>query len=203
MASREAAWVADTPGGFISGDNFDLHAGGLKIEVKSTSYWQSWKLYGYEERCWRNPEEIAGLVQRRKPTPDLIKFAGLYARQTSGAKLSELREFKAEIYIFAFQNEADPFRWNALDLDQWEFYALERAALIDEKAKRDARYKTKPPKGFALSLLRLRELRGRAKDQKGMSSVELRAWAKRRFALLESVAGVELSPKISSAIEPV
>lgn len=51
------------PGGYISGGNYDFDAAdGITIEVKSSSYWQSWKLYDERQRCRRSREEIAALA---------------------------------------------------------------------------------------------------------------------------------------------
>jgi hypothetical protein len=33
-------------------------------------------------------------------------------------------DYKSDLYVFAFQHERDPERWNALDLTQWEFYVF-------------------------------------------------------------------------------
>ncbi len=183
-----AEWMVATllglptpPGGFVNGDNCDLTAAGRKIEVKSSAYWQSWKLFDFKTGCWRKKEEIVDLARGKKLTPDSVKFAKLYARQADGGKLSERREFKADIYIFTFQNEVDPFRWDALNLEQWEFYALEREVLLKAKATRDSQYKTLPPKGFALTLPQLRQLCGRTAYEKGMSATELQGWAAQQF----------------------
>jgi hypothetical protein len=37
--------------------------------------------------------------------------------------------YKADAYVFCFQREKDPRRWDALDLNQWEFYFLSRQEL--------------------------------------------------------------------------
>ena len=39
------------------------------------------------------------------------------------------RTYNADIYVFCVQTERDLKRWNALDLEQWEFYVLPRSVL--------------------------------------------------------------------------
>src|SRR5208282_6021059 len=113
------------PGGYISGDQHDLVApNGHFIEVKSSSYWQSWKLWDFKQGHWKAHEEFP------TPTNDTkVVFAGLRTRPVDGAKILGGPTFHSHVYIFAFQNERDPLKWDALDLDQWEFYALRRSDL--------------------------------------------------------------------------
>lgn len=44
--------------------------------------------------------------------------------------------YKSDVYVFCFQHELDPARWDALDLAQWEFYLIERAELERINTKR-------------------------------------------------------------------
>jgi hypothetical protein len=91
---------------------------GVRIEIKSSSYWQSWKLI----------DEFG--VTRQQPLYPVsnetrIAFAGLKARDAVAVPDPSIPpEFKSHVYIFAFQREAEVERWNALDLSQWEFYVL-------------------------------------------------------------------------------
>jgi hypothetical protein len=91
---------------------------GIRIEVKSSAYWQSWKLV-----------ELSG-EHKAEPTHACasdggIGFKGLQARNAEViAAPTEQPQFKSDLYVFAFQCEKIPDRWNALDLNQWEFYVF-------------------------------------------------------------------------------
>ena len=121
--------------------NYDLRSPlGLRIEVKSSAYWQSWKLRNEDGTLKPAPE-----IERWRPTPDkTITFGGLRARDAVD-RSQEAVGYKADLYIFCFQRETDPARWDALDLEQWEFYVLSRAALASAGVS-------------SLSLRRLRQL---------------------------------------------
>jgi hypothetical protein len=108
----------------LSWANSDIiTAEGVRIEIKASSYWQSWKLL----------DETGAL----RPTPlhpvssdTQIRFAGLKARDAVAVPNSDDPQlFKSQVYIFAFQHEKDIDRWNAMDLSQWEFYALPVSAV--------------------------------------------------------------------------
>ena len=90
----------------------------VRIEVKTSSRWQSWKLLDGAGKPYDPPLYPA--------TEDAkIRFSGLMARDaTTIADSSATPEFKSDIYVFAFQKEWAPERWNAVDLLQWEFYVL-------------------------------------------------------------------------------
>jgi hypothetical protein len=105
--------------------NFDLLSpGGLRIEVKSSAYWQSWKLRNEDGSLKTAPE-----IERWRPPPGKpITFGGLRARDAVD-RSNQTAGYKSDLYVFCFQSESDPERWDALDLDQWEFYALARSAL--------------------------------------------------------------------------
>jgi hypothetical protein len=95
----------------------------VRIEVKSSAFWQSWKLVD---------ELGAALVEPAKPACEesKVRFSGLRARDAvTLARRSDTRAFKADVYVFAFQNERNPSRWNAMDLSQWEFYVCTRMVL--------------------------------------------------------------------------
>jgi hypothetical protein len=90
---------------------------GVRIEVKSTSFWQSWKLL--DERGLPEP------VPKHALTADAckIRFSGLKARDSTAVPdSSKPKSFKSDLYVFAFQNNPNPATWNAFDLRQWEFY---------------------------------------------------------------------------------
>ena len=91
---------------------------GVRIEIKSTSYWQSWKLL--DEMGVLRPTPLHPISPKTQ-----IRFAGLKARDAVNVVTgTEPLELKSHVYIFAFQHEIDTERWNAMDLSQWEFYAL-------------------------------------------------------------------------------
>ena len=103
----------------ISWANSDLITPeGVRIEIKSTSYWQSWKLV--DEYGQPRPRPTHKLPQDRA-----IGFGGLQARDARTTSCqSDPVTYKSDLYVFAFQHEKDESRWNALDLAQWEFYIL-------------------------------------------------------------------------------
>lgn len=77
---------------------------GIKIEVKSSAYLQSWEQFDYSR--------ISFSIKAAKPwdwTTD---------------KRSELAIRSADCYIFCLLNHKDKSTVNPLDLDQWEFYIL-------------------------------------------------------------------------------
>jgi hypothetical protein len=90
----------------------------VRIEVKATSYWQSWKLLGEDGVEYPSP--------LYKPALDSqIRFGGLRARNAvSVAERAASRSLKSHLYVFAFQHQKDVVEWNAMDLSQWEFYIL-------------------------------------------------------------------------------
>ena len=101
----------------ISWANSDIFDdSGVTIEIKATSYWQSWKLID----GFGIPRKQVKLCEDSK-----IAFHGLMARTADEvAKGSEERRLKSDLYVFAFQHEKEHARWDAMDLAQWEFYVL-------------------------------------------------------------------------------
>lgn len=89
----------------------------MRIEVKSSSCWQSWKFWGDGGKP--KPVKVAGETEERR-----ITFAGLKVRDNTEGSLPE---YRSDLYVFVFQAQRDPRLWNALDLRQWEFYMLSRA----------------------------------------------------------------------------
>ncbi len=86
-------------------DAFDvLTNSGIKIEVKSAAYIQSWE-------------------QKR---PSLIQFGIRPTREWDYAnnKFSIEAKRQADIYVFCILSKQDQKTLNPLDLDQWEFYVL-------------------------------------------------------------------------------
>ena len=91
---------------------------GVRFEIKSTAFWQSWKLRNERGNIEVKPKHSTPLDDRK------IRFQGLKARDSTSPAFSDPRTFKSHFYIFAFQNERNPSNWNALDLAQWEFYLV-------------------------------------------------------------------------------
>ncbi len=110
----------------ISWANSDLITlDGIRIEIKSTSYWQSWKLMDEHGKIKKAPEKGNPLKADNE-----IKFGGLKAKDSLGKdQWGGESAYKSHLYLFCFQKEKDYFRWNALDMDQWEFYVLKREDL--------------------------------------------------------------------------
>jgi hypothetical protein len=103
--------------------NSDLiSARGTKIEIKSGSYWQSWKAI--------NPDGTSKNLNKSPIQPDAkIRFAGLAAKDTIEPHKDKVARLKSDLYIFCFQHEKDYLRWNAMDLSQWEFYLVPASEL--------------------------------------------------------------------------
>lgn len=92
---------------------YDHRIGPLRLEVKATARWQSWKVLDADGKLLPSPKSPA--------TPDSkVRFANLRTR--SGT-------YKADVYAFCFHKEEVLERWDALDLDQWEFYLVRRDQL--------------------------------------------------------------------------
>ena len=91
---------------------------GVRIEVKASSYWQSWKLLDEFGVARSTPLHPISAKTR-------IAFSGLKARDAVAVPDPTIQPtFKSHIYVFAFQHETEIEKWNAMDLSQWEFYVL-------------------------------------------------------------------------------
>ena len=75
---------------------------GIRIEVKSSSYLQSW-----EQKGLSKPQFSCG----RKNLDTPIEQDGMRIR-------------RADVYVFALVSEIDKGRLNMLDLDQWKFFVI-------------------------------------------------------------------------------
>lgn len=77
--------------------------------MKSSAYLQSWK--------------------QKKPSQ--IRLSGLFARSydEDAVQFGPEREIRADAFVFAIQKCKDPEAWDALDLDQWEFYVASAEAI--------------------------------------------------------------------------
>ena len=114
----------------------------VRLEVKATSYWQSWKVidqYGqpYAEPRYTIPKDDSK-----------IRFGGLMARDSSSTTdMSMSRALKAQLYVFAFQHEKYITRWNAMDLSQWEFYVVRAEELAQIGGRTVSLSKLRPKYG--------------------------------------------------------
>ena len=92
-------------------DDYDIEtASGIKVEVKSAGYLQSWP-------------------QRRLSR---IAFTGLTGRRwRAESGYGEKREVRADAFVFAIQTCQDPHAYNMLDLSQWEFWVAPARAIAD------------------------------------------------------------------------
>lgn len=106
LVTRSLGVVAER----VEWDDFDVLWDGVKIEVKSSAYLQSWS-------------------QRRLSQ---IKFTGLRGRSwgdiTTG--LAAEKTYKADVYVFAVHTTQQHDAYNPLDVNAWEFYVLPVAVLI-------------------------------------------------------------------------
>jgi hypothetical protein len=98
-------------------DNFDVTTPtGIKIEVKSSAYLQSW----------------------RQRTVSRITFAGLTGRGYSYETnvLEAERSLRADVYVFALHTCREPTQYDVLDLTAWQFYVLPVTTLRDAGSPR-------------------------------------------------------------------
>jgi hypothetical protein len=86
-------------------DNFDVTTpSGIRVEVKSSAYLQSW-----------NQRRVSNIV-----------FTGLTGRSWLAETnlLSDERELRADVYVFAIHTCREPEQYDALDMKYWEFRVL-------------------------------------------------------------------------------
>lgn len=97
-------------------DNWDVTtATGVKVEVKSSAYLQSWK-------------------QRKLSS---IVFTGLTGRAWS-ADTNEMdaeRSLRADVYVFALHTCREPDQYDALNLEHWQFRVLTARKLGQHKVR--------------------------------------------------------------------
>ncbi len=93
-------------------DNWDVTSTtGVKVEVKSSAYLQSW-----------NQRRLSSIV-----------FSGLTGREWS-AQTNELaadRTLRAEVYVFAIHTCRDPDQYDPLKIEDWEFRVMSAAHLAE------------------------------------------------------------------------
>jgi hypothetical protein len=110
--------------------------GRVSIEVRAAGVLDSWDLAGRPGRA-----TAAGVAAM---DPGKIVFSGL---QHGGAAAVPMTGLMSGLFVFCFQAERDPHRWNAWDLSQWEFYVVPKSLLSHVDA------------GNSITLARLRALR--------------------------------------------
>ena len=93
-------------------DAYDLITkDGLKIEIKSSAYLQSW-----------GQNELSKISFGIQPTVSLI----------GRNKYSKEAKRQADVYVFCLLAHKDKATVNPLDLSQWEFYVLDTRVLNDK-----------------------------------------------------------------------
>ncbi|MBZ5538191.1 MAG: hypothetical protein LAO31_19735 [Acidobacteriia bacterium] len=89
---------------------------GVKVEVKSAAYLQSW----YQ----KEPSVISFSIKKSRAwNPDTNEFEGDRRRQ-------------ADVYVFALLAHQDKAMLDPLNLDQWEFYVLATRAIEEHGANK-------------------------------------------------------------------
>lgn len=98
--------------------NSDLETDcGIRIEVKASAYWQSWKAL--------NPDGTTKDLSKVVFQPDnKIRFSGLVAKDTIDNHSQEFGALKSHYYCFCFHTEKNYDAWNAMDLSKWELYLV-------------------------------------------------------------------------------
>jgi hypothetical protein len=83
---------------------YDLEVDGIRVEVKSAAYVQSWTQKGYSKISF-------GIAPRRAWDPETNQLASVSKRHS-------------DVYVFCVLKNKDQAIINPLNLDQWEFYVL-------------------------------------------------------------------------------
>jgi hypothetical protein len=92
----------------VEWDAYDLLFDGIRVEVKSSAYLQTWK-------------------QARLST---ITFGGLQARKLKANNTYELeRTFNADVYVFCTHTGKSHDLYDPLDISQWTFDVVSAAAI--------------------------------------------------------------------------
>ncbi len=94
-------------------DAYDLITkNGLKIEIKSSSYLQSW-----------DQTEFSKIIFGIQPT----------TIWENDNKRSQKSKRQADLYVFCVLSHKDKTTVNPLDLSQWDFYILQTSILNEQK----------------------------------------------------------------------
>jgi hypothetical protein len=154
--SRRVSWA----------DSDIILPNGMRIEVKASAVWQSWKLVN-EDGTRKSVVAPAVL------NPARVRFSGLQARTAvTPAAPDALRQFKSDYYVFCFHSQTDPSGWDAWNLAHWEFYMMTRRELMELKI------------GNSISLATLRHVRS------PMSAAEFQSYAQTQIEKSKPTATV-------------
>lgn len=113
---------------------------GLRIEVKASACWQSWKLVN--EDGSRKPIPPPATLD-----PQRVRFGGLQAKGAVTPAPPGDTRLKSDIYVFCMHTQTDASGWDAWNLAHWEFYVMTRAELESQNVRK------------AISLASLRKIR--------------------------------------------
>jgi hypothetical protein len=95
---------------------------GIKIEVKASAYWQSWKALDPDG----SHKDLSKVVMQ----PDSkIRFSNLITKDTIYNSIESAASLKSDLYCFCFHNEKNYQQWNAMDIEKWEFYLVKAEAI--------------------------------------------------------------------------
>jgi hypothetical protein len=100
----------------IEWDAFDLLWEGIRIEVKASARLQAW-----EQRI-----------------PSTIAFGGLKGTPWTPRDGEDPagKQFNADVYVFCAHLEEEHSKYDQLDVSQWSFYVVPRAALVEYGAEK-------------------------------------------------------------------
>jgi len=98
----------------VEWDAYDLEFDGLKIEVKSSAYLQSW-----------HQDKLTAIKFGTQKTFAWDKLTGKY--ETS-------RKHQADIYVFALLAHQEQETVNPMNVEQWEFYVVPSEKLGERKS---------------------------------------------------------------------
>ncbi|WP_306535059.1 hypothetical protein [Geobacter sp.] len=128
--SRRVSWA----------DSDIILPSGIRIEVKASAVWQSWKLVNEDGSAKPLPASTA-------VDPRRIRFGGLQARSAvTPVPVNDESRFKSDYYVFCMHMQTDPASWGAWNLAHWEFYFVSRHELAGAGI------------GKSVSLAKLREI---------------------------------------------
>jgi hypothetical protein len=116
VAEFLVARAVGSTAGRIEWDPFDvLSPSGVRIEVKSAAYLQSWE----------------------QKTLSRIAFSGLRARRLDPVANDYVGEpdYNADVYVFSVQTADDHASYDVLDTTQWTFDVVPRAAVASTECK--------------------------------------------------------------------
>ena len=94
-------------------DSYDLNYKGIKIEVKTSSYLQSW-----------NQKSLSKIIFRINPTR---------AWDYNTSKFAEESKRQSDLYVFCLLNQKEKSDVDPLNLSQWDFFIL-ITSILNEKA---------------------------------------------------------------------